>query len=156
MYRLDLISGIVLFALALVLFSQARGLPFWGELGPAEGFFPYVLSILLGGLSSFIFLRALIVPDKVEELKILGPKRWKFLAYVISFFTFGFVFPLVGYSLSVAGFLVFVLRLVEKQSWRATFMVTIISIVLSYLIFVRFLKIPVPEGWLTLLKNALT
>jgi len=154
MKRLDCISSSALFIVAVVLFFQAGGLPFWGELGPAEGFFPYVLSVLLVGLSCLILLRALIVSQKGNEKpKIIGPKRAKFFSYVASFFIFGLVFAKIGYSLTLAVFLIFILRLVEKQSWRTTLMVTILSLVLSYVIFVRFLKVSMPEGWLTSLME---
>jgi hypothetical protein len=149
MKRLDCISSSVLLILAVVLFFQARDLPFWGELGPAEGFFPFALSILLGTLSVLILVRALINSEGGNERrKILGPGQRKFFFYITSFFLFSILFPKIGYSLTLTAFLIFILGIVEKQSWKVTLAVTVVSLVLSHVIFVKFLKVSMPEGWL--------
>lgn len=142
----DYLSSSILFLFAMVLFFQSRGLPFWDESEPSAGFFPSVLCILLGLLSLIIFVRAWLQTKRTKEIfKILGPKKGKFLVYCGSFFAFGLIFTKVGYSLSLTAFLVFFLRIVERQSWKITLAVTVASIIVSYFIF-RFLLVPIPEG----------
>lgn len=150
MKKLDYISGFVLFIFAVILFFQSRGLPVWGESGPSSGFFPSILSILLGFLSLIIIFRAWLQTQTNQEIfKILGPKKGKFFLYLISFFVFGFIFSNLGYSLTLTAFLTFILKIVERQSWKITLGVIIISIIVSYILFVNFLSVSLPEGILS-------
>jgi len=150
MKNFDCISGTALLLFSVILFSQSRILPFWGESGPSGGFFPVVLSILLGSLSLIIIFRACLNKQTDHEtFKILGPKKTKFFLYTISLFAFGLVFGKIGYSLTLVIFLGFILRIVEKQSWKTTSGVIIISIIVSYLVFVNILSISLPEGILS-------
>ena len=146
----DYISGLVLLMVAVILFLQARALAVWGEMGPGEGFFPITLSIILAVLSFVIILNAFLKKGQEKEtFHILGPRKRKFILYGVSFLIFGLIFPRVGYSLTVAAFLVFILRVVERKSWKTTLMLTAISIIGSYVLFVKAFSIPLPEGILS-------
>ncbi|HXZ37307.1 MAG TPA: tripartite tricarboxylate transporter TctB family protein [Thermodesulfobacteriota bacterium] len=150
MRRRDLISGSAFLVLAILLFFQAKKLTLWGELGPAEGFFPMGLSLVFAGLSVLILIQALLKPVEAgERVGIIDLNRKKFFAYVGLFFGFGILFPIVGYTLILAAFLVIILRWVEKQSWKITILVTILLIGGSNLLFVGILKISMPEGLLS-------
>ena len=146
----DYISGSFLFILSAILFFQARGLTIWEETGPSEGFFPLTLSIILGFLSILIIVQAWLRAGKSKEIfKVLGPERKKFFLYLASFLTFGLIFRKVGFSLTLLGFFVFTLRIIEKKSWKLTLTVMIISIILSYALFNILLSVPLPEGFLS-------
>ena len=152
----DYVSGSILLFVAAVLFFQARGLTVWAETGPSEGFFPLVLSILLGVLSAIILLQAWWRrKGETEPFRIFGAKRSKFFLYSGAFLAFGLIFFWVGYSLSMALLLLFILRFVERQSWKTTIYVTVASIIGSYVIFQVLFTIPLPEGVLTPLVQRL-
>jgi hypothetical protein len=51
--------------------------------------------------------------------------------------------------LTLAVFLIFIIKVVEKQSWKITLLVTIISIIVSYVLFGNLLSVPLPEGILS-------
>jgi len=148
-------SGGFLFLFALLLSFEARRLAVWGAMGPQEGFFPLVLSILLGCFGLIVFLKAWFAAPTVAVPNILGPRRDKLLAYVISFLLFGLVLNWFGYTLTMILYLIFILRFVEKGTWKSTALVAASSVVICYLLFVRFLGIPLPEGVLTPLANFL-
>jgi hypothetical protein len=151
----DYLSSSVLFLFAVVLFFQSRGLPFWDESGPSAGFFPTILCILLGLLSLTIFIHTSLQTRQAKEIfTIFGPKKIKLLIYFGSFFTFAFIFTKVGYSVSLMAFLVLILRIIEKRSWKITLTVTATSIMASYFIF-RFLQVPIPEGLLSFVIDLL-
>jgi hypothetical protein len=150
MRKFDYISGSVLFLFAVILFLQSRKLPFGGEFGMGAGFFPLIVCTLLGFLGLVIVFRAWFQTRTAQEMpKIIGPKRGKFLVYLASFFAFGLFFTKVGYSLTLAVFLIFIIKVVEKQSWKITLLVTIISIIVSYVLFGNLLSVPLPEGILS-------
>jgi hypothetical protein len=150
MKQLDYLSGGGLFAFAALLFWQTRGLAVWGPFGPSSGFFPMGLSLLLGVLSAAIMIRAWRLPQETSRrIKVLGPEKGKYFLYLASFFTFSLIFAKIGYTLSLVGFLVFILHFVEKQSWKITLGIAVIAALVSNLLFVRFLSVQLPEGFLS-------
>ncbi len=147
MKKLDYMSGGVLFAFAALLFWQTRELVVWGPFGPSSGFFPMGLSLLLATLSLIILFRAWRQTEQMCRIpEILGPHKRKFYFYLISFFTFALIFGKVGYTLTLVGFLAFILKFVENQSWKTTLTITLIAATISHLLFVRFLSVQLPEG----------
>ena len=156
MGRLDTISGGVLFFLGLVLAFDATKLTFWGPMGPREGFFPVILGVFLGGLGLLLVIRAVCRrPSSAEPQKVLGPKKAKLLIYVAAFLLFGVGLNYAGYTLTIVLFLVFIFRFVEKRTTIFTIATTVICVILSYFVFVKFLGIPLPEGLLTPVANFL-
>lgn len=157
MKKLDYISGLVLLGFAVVLFFSARKLPLISEFGPSSGFFPTILSGLLALLSLMIIIRAwwqnrnVKVPQ--ETPKILGPEKKKYFLYLGLFFAFSLFFAKLGYTLSMVLFLGFILKYVEKLSWKTTFGIIIISGLVSYFLFSKFLSVPLPEGLLSSIIN---
>jgi putative tricarboxylic transport membrane protein len=153
MKKLDCISGLVLLVFGVVLLFAARQLPFIGEFGPSSGFFPTLLSALLILVSLIIVLRAWFQGRRTKTSertpRILGPNKKKYFLYLGLFFAFSLFFPQLGYTLSMVLFLGIVLKYGEKQSWETTFGVVLVSGVVSYFLFVKFLSIPLPEGILS-------
>jgi hypothetical protein len=147
MIKKDFFAGVFLLVLSAVLYYQTRQLSIWGDLGPAEGFFPLLLSLLLGALSLAIILKAWFGGRGTpEDLSVLGPQKGKLFLYFGTFLAFALIFKTIGYSLTVAGYFVFILKILERQSWKVTISVVLVSIVTSYLMFNLFLAVPLPEG----------
>ncbi len=123
------------------------------EFGPGSGFFPVILSLLLALLSLIIILQAWWknrhVKTPEETPKILGPRKKKYFIYLALFFAFAIFFGKLGYLLSMVLFLAFILKYVEKQSWKITLGVIVVSGLVSYFLFVKFLAVPLPEGILS-------
>ena len=157
MKKLDYISGFVLFGSAVILFFAALRLPLMSQFGPGSGFFPVILSVLLAFLSLIIIIQAWWknrhVKTSEKTPKILGPKKKKFFIYLGLFFVFSIFFGKLGYFLSMVLFLGFILKYVEKQSWKTTCGIIILSGLVSYFLFVKFLAVPLPEGVLSLVSD---
>ena len=153
MKKLDYISGSVLLGFSLVLFFVARKLPLMSEFAPGSGFLPTLLSGLLVLLSLMIIIRAWWqnrhVKTSHEPPKILGPDKKKYFSYLGLFFAFSLFFAELGYLLSTVLFLGFSLKYLEKQSWKTTFGVVIISGLVSHFLFAKFFSIPLPKGVLS-------
>jgi putative tricarboxylic transport membrane protein len=153
MKKLDYMSGLFLFGVAVVLLFAARRLPFMSQFGPGSGFFPVLLSMLLGLLSLAIIIqtwwknRLVKTPEKTPN--ILGPKKKKYFIYLGLFFAFSLFLGRLGYFLSMVFFLGFILKYVEKQSWKTTVGIIIVSGLVSYFLFIKFLAVPLPEGVLS-------
>jgi putative tricarboxylic transport membrane protein len=154
MKKLDYMSGLGLFVFAAILLLAARRLPLMSEFGPGSGFFPVILSVLLACLSLLIVIQAWRKNRRVktseETPKILGPYKKKYFIYLALFFAFSLFLGSLGYFLSMVLFLGFILKYVEKQSWKTTCGVIILSGLVSYFLFIKFLAVPLPEGVLSL------
>ena len=153
--KIDLFSGIFLVGVAIILAIESRNLEFYGPMGPKEGFFPLSLSIFLCCFGLIIFIRAWMAEPPSKSVSLIGPRKGKLLVYVTSFILFAFGLNWLGYTLTVALYLVFILRFVERIGWRSTTITVISAVVISYLLFVKFLGIPLPEGILTPAANLL-
>ena len=156
MRRMDYISGSVLLAFAALLFWQTGELVVWGPFGPSSGFFPLGLSILLAILSLVIIIRAGRQSEKISgRVNILGPDKRKYFFYLACFFAFSLIFAKAGYTLTLVGFLGFILKVVEKQSWKMTLGIILTAAAFSHFLFVKFLSVPLPEGPLSFLLKSM-
>ena len=155
MKKYDFISGIFLVVLAIVLAVESHSLAVYGPMGPKEGFFPLGLSILLCCFGIIITIKSWLVEHPSKCVRVIGPRKGKLLIYVTSFILFAFGLNPLGYTLTVVLYLALILYFVERIGWRSTTITIISTVVISYLLFVRFLGIPLPEGVLTPAANLL-
>ncbi len=157
MKKLDYISGLALFGIAVILLFAAIRLPLMSQFGPGSGFFPVILSVLLGLLSVIIIIQTWWKNRHVKTLektpKILGSEKKKYFIYLGLFFAFSLFLEKLGYFLSMVLFLGFILKYVEKQSWKTTCGIIILSGLVSYFLFVKFLAVPLPEGVLSFVSD---
>ena len=150
MKKKDYISGGLLFVLAAVIFYYSITLVIWVDQGPGEGLFPLILSSILGALSIIILVQAWFQPGKpAEKLNIVGPNKRNFFLYLTSFIVFALFFSQVGYSLMLMAFIIFILKVAERQSWKVTLTATFSAVVFSYVLFTLCLSVSLPEGLLS-------
>jgi len=149
MQKDTLVTSILFFMLAAGAFIESMKLPFGSISAPAAGFFPAVLAMLLALTSLFAFLQAFrgshVGTAQGEPLK------WKKILLTLgSLLVFGFVFERLGYLLATFLFIIFLLRAVERQSWRLTLSVAFSASLVSYIVFGLLLGTPLPAGLLQL------
>ncbi len=154
-HRKDFISSISLLVLGLLLFGGSIRLSVWTGSGPQEGFFPLIVALIIIALSSWILARELfLVRERAEEFG--SQKKGENTAsiakvsfYAIAMLLYWVLMPTVGFVVTSALFLLFILRFAERQSWKITLWVGLASILTSYLLFIYFLKVPLPKGFLS-------
>lgn len=154
-YRKDFISSISLLVLGLLLFGGSIRLSVWTGSGPQEGFFPLIIALIIVALSLWILARELFLmregagesgsQKKGENTASIA----KVSFYAISMLLYWVLMPTVGFVATSALFLLFILRFAERQSWKITLWVGFASILTSYLLFIYFLKVPLPKGFLS-------
>jgi putative tricarboxylic transport membrane protein len=147
MQKDDLVTSILFLMFTLGAFIESMKLPFGRVSAPAAGFFPAVLAVLLALTSLFIFVEALRGShDHVAQGK---PLKWKKILLTLgSLLVFGFVFERLGYLLATFFFIIFLLRAVERQSWRLTLSVALSASLVSYIVFGLLLGTPLPTRFL--------
>jgi len=150
----DFLSSCFLFCLGLFLAVQSTRLLVWGKEGPGPGFFPLLVAIIIVGISISIvietrsFVRAK-APEKISESQREEVVSiFKVASYAILTALYGISVEKVGFLLSSVIFLFLMLKYVEKQRWKTTLLVTFVCIFASYLLFVYFLRVPLPQGFI--------
>ncbi len=149
----DLASGLALLLVGLFLAFQSIRLPLWGASGPEAGFYPLTVAVIIVSLSLFLVLKSGILarPRAEEEPVEQGRDQirlHKVLAYLVLVLLYGILIERAGFLITSALLLFFTLKFVERQSWKATLLVGIASMVISYTLFVYFLQVPLPRGFL--------
>lgn len=129
------IVGLVFFWVGLTKFG------FWNKeaLKPTEGFFPIIIAAALMALSVLAFLQSL-KGDKNIELRLIN---WYVPLGLIAMILLCLV---IGTVPSVILFMLFWLKVYEKQSWKCTITVLIIVLLIVVGCFIMWLDIDFPMG----------
>ncbi len=151
MKRDETIGGIVLLLFGMVTIILALRMPIGTFRMAGTGMFPLFLGILLM-LLSCIFLSKLLYQHKKTTAKRDSVAERGSPAQLILFFgTMALVtafFNQLGYPLSSFLLMVALLRTLGIKSWRFNLPLSFITAVVSYFLFVQWLKIPLPKGWI--------
>lgn len=138
----DRVAGAVLLALGLSIVWEARALPF-GSLGaPGAGMYPVSLAFILAAIGLLLALKGggptLAAPGWKEArpaLSIFGALAFAALAL-----------ESLGYRLTVAAVLLFLIGAVERKGWLAAALVAFGFALGSHALFADFLRVPLPRG----------
>ncbi len=117
---------------------------------PGPGFFSFVAGALLGVLSLLLYLSS---RKKTPEGKRkpfwpnpAGARRMTWT--VVALFLYVVSMKYVGFFFGTILFLAFLLRGIGREKWPAVFSVTILSAIVSYVIFQYWLDCQLPTGFL--------
>jgi putative tricarboxylic transport membrane protein len=147
MKKADLISSSLIFLLGVFILRESWNFHFWGPEGPAEGFFPLLLSTLLIGMSG---AHGIVSYYRSSSSTLPGtevPFLWKKVTlYAAGLLGYSFLFDFLGFFVSSTLFLILILRLAEKWPWAPSIWITGVSVLGSYLLFHKILMVPLPPG----------
>lgn len=147
----DAVAASVLLALALGYILEALRLPgVKYAVGPGPSFLPLLLGIALTALALALLVGAVLRPPGTGEGRATAGRgaAWRIGFILLALVGYTLLFERLGYLLSTALFLAFLLAAVEPQRWWIVVSVPVVSSVLSHLLFVRWLRIPFPKGLL--------
>ena len=143
----DRIAGAALLALAVAFAVFAlRRHAYWGENGPGPAFLPFWVGLVLAVLAMLLLVGALRskdpgppwLPDRTGLVRV-GIVLGATIAYIA-------LLGALGMTIATALFLVVLVRWPDRQPWRTAIGVAIVVAALNYVVFVRWLKVPLPEG----------
>ncbi len=153
MKRDETIGGIVLllFGLATVILSLRMPLGTFRMAG--TGLFPLFLGIILMILSSLFILRLLLQGKEGQVKKESSGSPESPVQLVLFLGTMVLVtlfFSKLGYPLCAFLLMVALLRVLGVKRWTLTLPLSFATAVVCYFLFVQWLKIPLPKGWIGL------
>ena len=153
MKRDDAIGGMVLLLFGMVTIILALRMPIGTFRIAGSGMFPLILGILLMFLSC-IFLLKLLYQHKQTVTKRESVGEHESPVQLILFFGTMVLatafFNQLGYPLVSFLLLMVLLRTLGMKQWFFNILLSFLSAVASYFLFVQWLKIPLPKGWIGL------
>ncbi len=146
MKRRDLISGIfwIVFGVIFTVGGLQQGLVRQGIPGP--GSLPFVIGLILIGLASVLFIQALLSPAS-PKMKFFprDDSLFRLVLALLALFIYAFFLKPTGFLLTTFVFLVFVLRWLGREKWVSVVSFSLLTAVLSYLLFSA-LQVELPRG----------
>jgi len=141
--RNDQFSGLMLFALAVLVGWQSRGYPLGSLQEPGPGYTPLLIAVFLGVMGLLIALRgktSLLVRDTA------WPERRRAFVILLACAAATYALEPVGYRLTVAALLVFFLGVIERKNPLVVASVAVGFSLLSYYFIATLLHVPLPQG----------
>lgn len=132
------IVGIVVGVGAAVL---ARGYGLGSLREPGPGLWPFVVSVVITVLSVLLLVvgRRLTDAEKFTRASVLAGVG------ALTFIAFGLLMPLIGVEIPAVALGVIWLRFLGGESWRSTAIISVVTTVVFYFLFLYGLRIPLPH-----------
>ena len=149
MSKHDIESSLVWMGLGIlfIIGSLKQGLFRRGIPGP--GFLPFIVAIILVGLSLMIFIPALIKKVEVQttkEITYLEKHTFKRISLAIfALFAYAISLKNMGYVLTTFLFMLFMPRILESIGWVKIFFLALLTAIFSYYLFFE-LEVQLPQG----------
>ena len=149
MEKRDLISGIFLILLSLCVCVMAYRLGLGTGSEPGAGFAAFGIAALLGLLSVWMFVNAFIRSlrqgsrKKVDAQKIIWKKP---LLILVILAAYGAFFNFLGFPLTTFLLMVLLVWIFGRRRLSVALIVSILTVALSYTLFVVALGLPLPMG----------
>lgn len=145
----DRTAGAVLLVFALAFGAGAlKQYAFWAPTGPGPAFLPFWLSLVMALLATLLLMGAVRRSDPGDDwlpsgegLRRLGIVVGVTIAYVA-------LLNVTGMVLGTVLFLVVLMRFLDRCGWLLTLAVALATAAFIYLVFARWLRVPLPTGWL--------
>jgi hypothetical protein len=145
----DRITAGILLAFAVAFAAGAlKQYSWWGPGGPGPAFLPFWLGLVMALLAAAMLVRSLRQESPGETWLPRGEGLRDLL--VVLGATIGFVALLrvTGMVLGTALYLLVVVRYLGRHRWWLTLLVAGAAAGFNWLVFVRWLRVPMPEGML--------
>ncbi len=154
MKRDEIIVGFIIFLFGGITAILSLKMPIGTFRNAGTGLFPLSLGILLMILSGLFILKISYGRKRASGKEKMGTKALGSIQQMILFLgvmvlaTLGF--NTLGYPLISFLLLIFLLRTLGMKRWISNFILSLVTSIGSYMLFVQWLKIPLPKGWLGL------
>jgi putative tricarboxylic transport membrane protein len=148
----DATGGILLFFFGAITAALSLRMPIGTFRAAGTGLFPLSLGLLLMVLAS-MFLLALRVQAAPQSQREAGTHEapeslGQMLLFLGAIILATLLLKPLGYPLSALVLLLALLRILGVTQWRVNLIISGVTTGVAYLVFVHWLKIPLPMGWL--------
>ncbi len=149
MTRHDRYTSLLLGAFGLYVAFEGWRLELGTFQQPKAGFMVFWAGLVLFGLSTILFLNALLRRGQEETKSLWQGVGWQKGAKVMgALFVYALVFRWAGFLISTFLLLLFLLKGIEPQKWHVAAVIAVATIAFCYLVFVVLLEGQFPAGLL--------
>ena len=146
MRRADRITAALLLAFSVAFGAGAlKYYKWWSQEGPGPAFLPFWLSLVMAILAGMMLLRRGGLDYAIEWLP-RGEARRRVLVVLAVTVAFVALLKVLGMAVGTVLFLVVLVRYLGRHPWWLTIGIALAAAGLNYLVFVHWLKVPMPEG----------
>ena len=144
MGKADRITAALLLAFSAAFAAGAlRYYTWWGDSGPGSAFMPFWLALVMGALALGLLLRT---PQDAADW-MPGREGAKRVLVVLGVtVVFVGLMQVIGLIVGIALFLAVLMRYLERHPWWLTVIVSVAAAALNWLVFERWLRVPLPQG----------
>jgi hypothetical protein len=141
--RIDRVGGVALALVAIFTLWESRKLPLGTLQNPGPAYMPSLLALLLFGFAILV----MVFGGRSARLVSVGWSEWRHVLAILLVLAFvALSIERLGYRVTVAATLVFLLGVVERR-WVVTTAVFAIGFAAgSYYLFSNVLRVPLPLG----------
>jgi putative tricarboxylic transport membrane protein len=143
----DRTAGAVLLALAVAFGAGAlRQYAYWGPQGPGPAFLPFWLGVVMAVLATLLLVQAWRSADPGAPWLPGSEGVRRLLIVMGATVAFVALLNVLGMVLGTVLFLTVLMRFLDRCAWPVTLAVSLATAAFIYLVFGRWLKVPLPVG----------
>jgi putative tricarboxylic transport membrane protein len=132
---------------AIVVYDSVRLGSGWAADGPRPGYFPFYIGLLICIASAINFARAIALPAEKNKTFVQVGQLKLVLTVLIPTALFAAAVTWIGIYTSAALFIAFFMRWLGKYAWWKVAAVSLGTIVVFYVVFEIWFKVPLPKGF---------
>ena len=145
----DRVTAALLLAFAVAFSVGAlKQYQWWGSGGPGPAFMPSWLGLVMALLALSMLLRSLKQKDSGAPWLPRGEGLRDMLVVLAATIAFVALLNTTGMIIGTALYLAFLVRYLGKHRWWVTFAIALGAAGFNWLVFVHWLRVPMPEGML--------
>ena len=144
----DQISSGFWLLISLAVFVESIRLGIGTLHNPGRGFLTFGASGILGMLSLVLFVQASTRKEDVQREPLFAEALWERIVFVlIALGLYSIFMPILGYLISTFILMTFLFWVLEKKKIGWVFVSSVLSTVLTYLVFSKWLNCQFPDGF---------
>jgi putative tricarboxylic transport membrane protein len=116
----------------------------WGHDGPGSAFLPFWLGVVMACLAALMLFRS--SREQIGEWMPKGEAGKRVLVVLGVTAAFIALLKVLGMVVGTALFLIVLVRYLGRHPWWVTFAIALAAAAANWLVFVRWLRVPMPEG----------
>ena len=143
----DRVTAALLLAFAVAFSVGAlKQYQWWGSGGPGPAFMPFWLGLVMALLALSMLLRSLKQKDPGAAWLPRGEGLRDMLVVLGATVAFIALLKVTGMIIGTALYLAFVVRYLGRHRWWVTLAIALAAAGFNWLVFVHWLRVPMPEG----------
>ena len=147
MRQADRVTAALLLAFAVAFSVGAiKNYQWWGAGGPGPAFLPFWLGLVMAVLALMMLVRSLKQQHRGEAWFPRGEGLRDLLVVLAATVAYVALLNVTGMIIGTAVYLAFLVRYLGKHRWWVTFAVALGAAGFNWLVFVHWLRVPMPEG----------